>query len=854
MIPDCLFGARGLLPCSGCQEGCAHLELATQPVCLDAYDGYMPCGACRPGCPWYERSLVIGLARATGCWSDGTSLENNPEGMERAGQAEWVEIAEATAQVCSTCDGAGVLGVDAEDDVEGAAEGLLEPCPDCLGATAEDAATVAGTGNVVAVVATVASVPLSEVQEAAVAHRDGPALVVSGAGSGKTRVLTERIVRLAQGGVDPSQILALTFTRKAALQMKERIAKRAPWIAEKTTLTTFHSLALSLCREWARLVGRRPRFSVWDDRASLSEVRRLLRELWAERVFEGKIREDVAMLRAGELARFVDKHRDRGRPLDAAFFGRLEGKYGEVAVATVVAYEDLKRAANALDFADLVRCAVQLLEDRKEVRDEVQKRWTHLLVDEYQDTNDLQERLLVLLIGSTQNLFCVGDEDQAIFAFRGSNAEYILTFSDRYQGAETFWLGENYRSQAHVVEAAATVIRHNVKRRDKRIWTENPPQGPVVVHEFIDELGEASAVVHGVATSIRSGCRPAEHAVLVRLRRQFIPLQGMFARRGINVVTVGERELHQRADIKLVLSWWRAVYNPRDVSAGSLMLSEWPKLGAGLVDAWSEWIENTDGGMFDHLEGLHSKPRCGLNTVRGQSLVKFLGVWRKLVAHVHNGSSIRDLATWLFSETGLDEEIEELSRSGDSREAREGERRSSTRVMFLSLCPAVATPGWTQVQKIGEFVDNLLMRGRETEKGGLESVVLTTIHSAKGLEWDKVWVVGLCEKILPHSRKQTEEVEEEDEGDGVEEERRLAYVAFTRARMHLTLSWPRVTMQDGSKDQAMERSRFLDEMQVADEDEIVIGEEAKDEDSFTIGVGDAGAAAGGDDSDDIISL
>jgi DNA helicase-2/ATP-dependent DNA helicase PcrA len=646
---------------------------------------------------------------------------------------------------------------------------------------------------------------LSEAQQAVSDHEFGPALVVSGAGSGKTHTLTSRICSLMYKGLARAdQILALTFTRKAANEMRERVRARAPHAADDLVLSTFHSLALRLCREYPTLVGRQLRFSVWDERTSKQEMRRILRELWTEAggefVEESEDEADIDVGRQRPLSKtrpptpsvllgHIEVRREQNKDLDDEFFTGIHkvfygGSRGEACCKAIREYEEVKRIGNALDYADLVFSAVRLLERYPEIREEVQKRWKFILVDEYQDTNNLQEYLLSLLIGDQKNLMAVGDEDQAIYGFRGSNVNHILTFPDRYDGCAVYTLGQNYRSQRRVVEAASKIVTHNSKRRVKEIWTENPIADNINFMTSANQFDEADAIAAAVEASINAGASLRDHAILVRTRRQFLPIQASLTKIGIPILTVGDLELHQRADIRLLLSWWRSIINPKDITAGAQCLAAWPKLGAALVEAWQRSLEGSEGGMFSRLHVLLGLPRCGAKTQKGQSLIRFGEIYRQLNDKISSGESIQAVAEWIYIVTGMDEELALMTSSGDDKQVEEAMSRVQLKETFLSMCPYDEYSDSTRMEaydRFSGFVDDLLMRASEAREK-TDRVTLTTVHSAKGLEWEKVWIAGCCDDLFPFR------LDSDNGPQDAEEERRLMYVAVTRARMSLTLS------------------------------------------------------------------
>jgi DNA helicase-2/ATP-dependent DNA helicase PcrA len=672
-------------------------------------------------------------------------------------------------------------------------------------------------------------VALNPDQVRAVEHGRGPALVVAGAGSGKTRVLVNRILRLVDKlRVSPKEILAITFTRKAAQEMKDRLLATGRGSFREMTVSTFHSLALAICRDHPSLVDRRGTFSVWDESMVESELRRILKEVWASLVVPAygnlpKRRSDGDMPTVGEVQQFLSKWKRGGLPLHGQRFVAASTVNLHWAAASVIReYELLKAAANAMDFDDMVWRAVWLLEQHPEVRERYQLMWQWLLVDEYQDTNNIQERFLNLLVGPSRNVMVVGDEDQSIFAFNGSNVSHILTFARRFPGTEIIQLGQNYRSSSSILGAAANVIARNKGRRPKRLWTDNDAGWPVEYLMFEDPFEEAKHIAAMIAGSIKHGYAASEHAILVRLRRQIPNLQLQLLQRKIPHVTVGYIELHQRVDVRLVLAWLRCFVSPRDFVSGAMCFGSWPKIGAATVKVWQELLVGSEVLMFEAFDALLGRPRCGKDTAKGQAILAFRAAWREFEALARKGVSIRELATWIYEKSGMDTEIEDARSSDNRTVAVEAEARNEFRTAFIAACPA--TEMRNPFDGITSFLDALATNARRAKRE--PAVTLSTCHSAKGLEWDHVWVAGMVEGVMPCLRDKDEDFMDLDAlpttaADGpvleeLEEERRLAYVAMTRGRHRLVLCHYRRHQVEGTWMMA-KPSRFLAESRAAPE-------------------------------------
>lgn len=738
----CSRGSRDALPCGDCGEGCPHNLPETQPRPACGWSGWLPCVSCRPGCGYYARYHARAQASATGRWEDGATYD--PEG-------NWSEPWESE---------------DIADD--GVADNL------------------------------------NPQQEEAASHLYGPCLVLAGAGSGKTKTLMVRIERLLQHA-SSREICAITFTRAAAMEMRGRVQARLGERSDGIVLTTFHSLALGICREHPDLVGRLPNFSVWDDGQQLSELRKIFKEKWTEADPRNPTKLPVS---PSEVLDLVADLKNEGRPVDDDMLERIGNAVHPIGAIAYAEYEEVKRAANAMDYDDLIWAAVRMLEGNESIRDRYRERWKFLLVDEYQDTNDLQERLLQAIGGAEPNLMAVGDEDQSIYGFRRANVTHILNFDNRYPGARLLELGANYRCTPQIMTAADTLIRHNVHRRGKRLWSENPKGRPVEIYHFRDQYAEAQQIASMVFTSIGSGQAPEGHAVLCRTRRQMIPIQSQLAMMKIPYRTVGAIELFQRADIRVVLSWFKTVVNPLDIAAGAECMTQWPTLGAKTIERWKERVNGQKGEpMFSCVLSLLTEPGCGPKTKKGQQLQRFKETADQVVTLARGGVGVQNLARWLYEVTGLDDEISEAKQSAGPV-GREGAERAQLKADFLALCPDELGRGESFFDQLSTFLDAMLLNSKR--KDDEPKMVVSTIHGSKGLEWDNVWVPGMVESLLPHCKMDDNGKPGILAADLAEEERRLAYVAYTRAKKRLVLSHMEMLVE-GDRQTYMQPSRFLEE-------------------------------------------
>lgn len=670
---------------------------------------------------------------------------------------------------------------------------------------------------------------LSPEQREVVEHVDGPALVTAGAGSGKTRSLTDRVTHMIQkGGIAPTAIVVVTFTRKATAELRGRISNAiGPRQAKLVTISTFHGLALGMLREHPSQIGRRPNFSVFDDGTMTSEIRRILKELWGaepageEEHAEGALFPGMVASSAdreadrerrreragqppspGDLLTVLSEQKEKGLEVDDAFYEACAARWPPDGGRVLREYEDVKLAANAVDFDDLVYLAWRMLRDDPELAIQYRTRWTHFMVDEYQDTNDLQERLIQVLVGERGNVMVVGDDDQSIYSFRGANVKHILSFPDRWPGTRILPLGRNYRSTGSVVQAAARLISHNKKRYDKRIWTENAPGWDIEVYEHKDAVAEADYIVRAVQGSVQHGYLPGQHAVLVRTRRQFTLLQTAFTRAQIPFATIGALNYWERSDVRVVLSWLRSVENQRDFVSGAYALGHWPQVGAQTVRFWLQYAERGDRSMWDYLPTLHGQRGCGHATKKGQSIARFAECVAELDRRMREQFSIAEVVRWLYEVTGLDAQIEEAL-SGAGVQAEEARERLRLRDDVVAAAPM--TGGLVALR---EYLDSIVQAA--TRRRDQDCVTLITAHSAKGAEWDMVWVAGFTDGLMPCLPFVGGRFAEPQE-EVVEEERRLAYVAITRARLRLVVNfYERIFVQ--GQEIWSKRSRFLDEI------------------------------------------
>ncbi|MGH9091530.1 MAG: ATP-dependent helicase, partial [Acidimicrobiales bacterium] len=599
---------------------------------------------------------------------------------------------------------------------------------------------------------------LNPPQRAAVEHRGGPLLVVAGAGSGKTRVLTRRIAHLlATGDAAPWEVLAITFTNKAADEMRRRVVDLVGPRAERMWVSTFHSACLRMLRSHADRLGYRSSFTVYDD----ADSRRLVEIVVAELGLDTKRlppRSVAAVIgqAKGELV-------DVGRFREEAGFG---GDPFRRRIADVYAiYQERLLAANAMDFDDLLLQAVRLLQGCEDVRRGYQERFAHVLVDEYQDTNRAQHELVVLLAREHGNVCVVGDQDQSVYAFRGADVRNIAQFEEAFPGATTVLLEQNYRSTQTVLDAANAVIAHNTARRPKRLFTEGDAGEPICRYRAEDERDEACWVAAEIAR-LRSAEQLAhgDVAVFYRTNAQSRVIEEELVRGGVPYKVIGGTRFYDRREIKDMLAYLRLLANPADEVSARRVVNV-PKRGIGATSvlrlaAWAATEHRSLAETFGHAAeaGITGRALKGAAELDG-----LLGELRQAMATVAPGELVQLVA----ERTGyLAELVAEHSHEADGR------------IENIAELVGVAA----EYDDLAELLETVTLVSDSDELDSEATrVSLMTLHTAKGLEFPAVFLVGLEDGIFPHFRALGEPVE-------LEEERRLCYVGITRARRWLYLS------------------------------------------------------------------
>lgn len=622
---------------------------------------------------------------------------------------------------------------------------------------------------------------LNKPQQQAVLHGEGPLLILAGAGSGKTRVITHRIVRLIrEHAVRPWNILAVTFTNKAAKEMAERV-RHLLGNGDIPLIATFHSACGRILRTDIQHLGFDRNFVIYDDKDS----ERLLKDIIKELNLDEK-----RYPPAGIGAR-IDDCKNRGLYPEELPTGDL---WNQSFIRIYTAYQERLKRCNALDFGDLILQTVRLLEQHAEVLERWQQRFQWLLVDEYQDTNPVQYRLIRLLAGERKNLCVVGDDDQSIYSWRGADIRNILEFEQDFPGVVIIRLEQNYRSTPTILKAAASVVSRNLGRKVKTLWTENPDGTPIRCERLDNDRAESRFVSAEIKQLKQGGLSLSEIAAFYRTNAQSRLLEESLAAEGIPYHIVGGVRFYARMEVKDILAYLRLLENPADDISLKRIINVPPRgIGAATVDRVAELAARERITLFEAFERSTSGSILGTGP-RGKVaiFVELLQRFRRLCTT----QSLPELVRAVLEESGY------LARLQESRDEEDAERLEN----LAQLVSAVEEFTETSPEAgLADFLEQVaLVSDLERGETGTPSVTLMTLHAAKGLEFNTVFMVGMEERLFPHVRAL-------DDLDGMEEERRLCYVGMTRARERLYLLRAARRLIFG-QEQANLPSRFLKEI------------------------------------------
>jgi DNA helicase-2/ATP-dependent DNA helicase PcrA len=631
---------------------------------------------------------------------------------------------------------------------------------------------------------------LNEPQQQAVRHGEGPLLVLAGAGSGKTRVLTHRIAYLlATGQARPGEILAITFTNKAATEMRERVeslvgrATRAMWV------TTFHSACARMLRADAERLGYSRGFTIYDESDSLRMLKRCMEELHVDpkRYPPRAIRAQISGA--------------KNQLVDADAYAQAQGSVFEETTAGVYTlYEKRMLEANAMDFDDLLVRTVNGLELFEEVRERWRRTFRHVLVDEYQDTNHAQYRLLQLLTSEHGNLMVVGDEDQSIYGFRHADIRNILDFERDFPEAEVVKLEQNYRSTQTILSAANAIVENNRERRPKRLWTELAGGEPLQLRELSDEHEEARWVAGEIERlGEEDGVRREDVAVFYRTNAMSRVLEDTLNRFDVPYQVIGGTKFYERAEVKDAVAYLSLLANPADQVSFARIVNS-PRRGIGKTSQGRLISHANTTGMtiWEVIERVEEVPGLGGAAIKSTS--RFYETMAGLRERADEGGAVAGLLEAVLTETGY---LEALAAERTVEAEGRAENLEALVAGAAEFDIEREREGESEVPPLEEYLQQISLYTQQDDLGDESVITLMTLHNAKGLEYETVFVVGCEDGSFPHMKALEE--------GGEEEERRLCYVAITRARSRLYMTWTRERSLFGRAERNLP-SRFVDEL------------------------------------------
>lgn len=631
---------------------------------------------------------------------------------------------------------------------------------------------------------------LNKPQREAVLHTDGPLLILAGAGSGKTRVLTHRIAYLIdERGVNPWNILAITFTNKAAEEMRQRVDSLVSFGAESIWVSTFHSACVRILRRFIDRLGYDNRFTIYDT----DDQKTLMKEVCRKVDIDTKVYKERNLLAAVSSAK-------NEMILPDEFELNAGGDFGQLKIAKVYReYEAQLKANNALDFDDLLVKTVQLLETQPDVLEYYQERFRYIMVDEYQDTNTVQFRLVRLLAGKYRNLCVVGDDDQSIYKFRGANIRNILDFEHEFPDAHVVRLEQNYRSTGNILNAANGVIRNNRNRKEKTLWTDNGEGEKIQFRQFDTAFDEAEYIAEDIKKEVQEGASYNDSAVLYRTNAQSRLFEEKFIAMNIPYKIVGGINFYARREIKDLLAYLKTVDNGQDDLAVRRIINV-PKRGIGLttINRIQESADERGIGFYEALLAPDLIPGVGRSASKLDSFAALIEYFKGQTEK----ESITDLLREIIEKTGYVESLE----AEDKVEAESRIENIDELVNKAAAYEEDCQDRGEEASLSGFLEEVALVADIDSLDEDQDYVVLMTLHSAKGLEFPHVYLAGMEDGLFPSYMTITS-----DDNEDLEEERRLCYVGITRAEEKLTLTCARRRMVRGET-QFNKMSRFIKEI------------------------------------------
>ncbi|MCI9489535.1 MAG: DNA helicase PcrA [Dorea sp.] len=632
---------------------------------------------------------------------------------------------------------------------------------------------------------------LNDKQQESVYNTEGPLLILAGAGSGKTRVLTHRVAYLIEEkGVNPWNILAITFTNKAAREMRERVDQLVEYGAESIWVSTFHSLCVRILRRHIGLLGYDTNFTIYDS----DDQKTLMKEICRLLKIDTKIYKERMLLSAVSHAK-DELITPEELMLEAG------GDYGSRKVAEVYAeYEKQLRANNALDFDDLLVKTVQLFQTQADVLEHYQERFRYIMVDEYQDTNFVQFELIRLLSSRYRNLCVVGDDDQSIYKFRGADIKNILNFEKVFEDASVVKLEQNYRSTSNILNAANAVIKNNKGRKEKALWTENGDGEQIGLRQFDTAYDEAEYIADDIKERVNQGDGEYhDHAILYRTNAQSRIFEEKFVTANIPYKIIGGINFYARREIKDLLSYLKTVDNGRDDLAVRRIVNV-PRRGIGLtsINRVQEYAAEHEIGFYGALRAADLIPNIGRGAQKLESFVALIEHFRTDAKDL----SVSDLMKEIIEETGYIDSLE----ADDAEDAKARIENIDELLSKIAAYEEACADSDIPVTLSGFLEEVALVADIDSLDESSDYVMLMTLHSAKGLEFPRVYLAGMEDGIFPSYLTITS-----DDPEGVEEERRLCYVGITRAKEELMLTYARRRVIRGET-QYNKMSRFLKEI------------------------------------------
>jgi len=650
------------------------------------------------------------------------------------------------------------------------------------------------------------SLVLNTKQLEAVKTTEGPVLVLAGAGSGKTRALTYRIAHLIDKGIDPYNILTLTFTNKAAEDMKRKVKELIGDISKRMWMGTFHSICVRIIGQNIKALGYERGFVIYDQNESKDLVSDIILTMNLDKEkYDAKIVLNMinkAKMNMWSKRELISNYLEIGGGSEE-FYQNIGDIY--------LKYNEVLKDNNAFDFNDLIGKTIELFEMNEDILEKYQERFKYILIDEYQDTSPFQYKLASMLTGKHQNIFVVGDDYQSIYKFRGADMENILNFNEDYPDCKTIKLERNYRSKKNIIEASNAVIANNYRQFDKKAWTEKDEGEPIIICEALNEYGEADYVAEEIDNLIKfSNYSYNDVAILYRSNHQSRVLEEAFIRRRIPYHIVGGLGFYDRKEIKDVISYLKVAVNPQDTIALKRIVNA-PKRGIGaktidkLINHAQEHVpefnlfsfnqEDNSLGLFDVM-----KDSSGVSGI-GKKTAERIKQFRR---------DLEDVITVKESRLTLPEKVDKILKVSGYQAMLEldGSETALNRLDNLAEFLALTENYYNKNENrdLEDFVRDLKLLSDQDDMNNSNQIKMMTVHASKGLEFPVIFIVGMEEDTFPHYRSVKSGMLEE-----IEEERRLCYVAMTRAADRLFMTYARERQRYGET-RSMTPSRFLDEI------------------------------------------